>query len=203
MAIVSRRQILAGGACAALALSSGVQAAPPSLPNVPNPQLLRRALGALSRNAARLDAIDRIGIVDFSAPSRSPRFYILDVATGYSRSLLVTHGRGSDPDHQGWLQHFSNIPGSAASSSGAYVTGDRYTGKHGTSRRLVGLDPENSNAERRAIVIHAATYVSAGMAAQRGKIGRSEGCFAVAQSDIALVLEQLDSGRLIYADRLI
>jgi L,D-transpeptidase catalytic domain len=196
MAIVSRRQILAGSACAALTLSSGLRAAPPMLPNVPNPDLLRRALGALSRNAARLDAIDRIGIVDFSVPSRCPRFHILDVATGYSRNLLVTHGRGSDPNHQGWLQRFSNTPGSAASSSGAYVTGDRYTGKHGASRRLIGLDPENSNAERRAIVIHAAAYVSTGMAAERGKIGRSEGCFAVAQSDIALVLEQLGSGRI-------
>jgi hypothetical protein len=204
MAIVSRRQILAGGACAALALSSGLHAAPPApVPNVPNPDLLRRALGALSRNASRLDAIDRIGIVDFSVASRCPRFHILDVATGFSQSLLVTHGRGSDPDHQGWLQRFSNTPGSAASSSGAYVTGDRYTGKHGASRRLVGLDPENSNAEKRAIVIHAASYVSTGMAAERGKIGRSEGCFAVAQSDIAMVLEQLGSGRMIYADRLI
>lgn len=173
------------------------------LPNVPNPDLLRRALDALSRHAARLDAIDRIGIVDFTVPSRSPRLYILDIATGYTRNLLVAHGRGSDPDHRGWLQHFSNTPGSAASSSGAYATGHKYTGKHGASRRLVGLDSENSNAERRAIVIHAAAYVSPGMANERGKIGRSEGCFAVAQSDIALVLDQLGSGRMIYADRLI
>jgi hypothetical protein len=170
---------------------------------MPNPALLHRALGALSRHAPRLDAIDRIGIVDFTVPSRSPRFYIFDMATRSSRSLLVAHGRGSDPASLGWLQHFSNQPGSAASSSGTYATGDRYTGKHGASRRLIGLDPENSNAERRAIVIHAAAYVSSGMAAERGKIGRSEGCFAVAQSDIALVLEQLGSGRMIYADRLI
>jgi hypothetical protein len=203
MMMVSRRQILAGGAGAALALSPGVRGASPlTSPSAPNPALLQRALGALSRHAARLNAIDRIGIVDFTALSRSPRFHIFDMATGASRGLLVAHGRGSDPASLGWLQHFSNEPGSAASSSGAYVTGDQYDGKHGASRRLIGLDPENSNAEARAIVIHPAAYVSARMAAERGKIGRSEGCFAFAESDIALVLDQLGNGRLIYADRI-
>lgn len=163
---------------------------------------MRRALSALDRHRSQLAALDRIGIADFSAASRYPRFHIVDLASGAHKALLVAHGRGSDPDHKGWLQRFSNIPGSEASSSGAYLTADDYTGRHGASRRLIGLDPENSNAELRAIVIHAADYVSAEFAQMHGKLGRSQGCFAFARSDLDIVLRKLGPGRLIFADKL-
>ena len=119
-----------------------------------------------------------------------------------SRALLVAHGRGSDPDHSGWVERFSNSPGSAASSAGAYVTGDAYYGRHGLSRRLIGLDPENCNAEARAIVIHAAPYVNPQIIRERGKLGRSEGCFAFDATDLNYVLGSLGPGRMIYADKL-
>src|SRR3546814_7753814 len=70
----------------------------------------------------------------------------------------VAHGRGSDPTHCGWLQNFSNEYESLATSRGAYVTGDFYNGKYGYSLRLSGLDPTNSNALGRAIVVHSAWY---------------------------------------------
>ncbi|MCI4592456.1 murein L,D-transpeptidase catalytic domain family protein [Sphingobium sp. BYY-5] len=142
-----------------------------------------------------------MAVVDFSAPSRLPRFHIIDLLSGRQRALLVAHGRGSDPDHSGWLEHFSNAPGSQASSAGAYLTGDLYIGKHGRSRRLMGLDPGNSNAEARAIVIHAASYVTPALAAEVGKLGRSEGCLAVAQDNLEEILATLGSGRLIYVDK--
>jgi len=94
------------------------------------------------------------------------------------------------------------VPGSAASSAGAYLVGGGYFGKHGRSQRLIGLDPENSNAEARAIVIHGASYVSEDVARASGRIGRSQGCFAVAQADIAQVLNRLGPGRLIYAAKI-
>jgi hypothetical protein len=167
-----------------------------------NPALLRRALDAFERHRNHLTKRDYIGIADFSAPSRAPRFHILDMASGRSRPLLVAHGRGSDPDHSGWVRRFSNQPGSAASSQGAYLTGETYEGKHGRSRRLAGLDPDNSNAAMRAIVIHGAWYVSADMVRQHGKLGRSEGCFAFSDGDLGIVLDRLGLGRLIYADRI-
>lgn len=79
--------------------------------------------------------------------------------------------------------------------------GEDYVGRHGRSRRLIGLDPENSNVEVRRIVIHAARYVSPEIA-QRGKLGRSEGCLALAEADIAQVLERLGPGRMIYAAKI-
>lgn len=169
--------------------------------NALDPALLQRALQAYERHRAQLSARDYIGIADFSAPSRAPRFHLLDMVSGQSRPLLVAHGRGSDPDHSGWVERFSNLPGSAASSQGAYLTSDIYQGKHGRSRRLIGLDPDNNNAEARAIVIHAAWYVSPDMVRQHGKLGRSEGCFAFSDVDLDAVLNRLGPGRLIYADK--
>src|SRR3546814_16526027 len=93
------------------------------------------------------------------------------------------------------------MPGSQASSSGAYLTCSTYVGRHGRARRLIGLNPENSNAEQRATVIHAAKYVSPEIVRMQGKLGRSEGCFAFAANDLDLVLERLGLGRLIFAEK--
>ena len=67
--------------------------------------------------------------------------------------------------------------------------------------RLAGLDPTNNNAEPRAIVIHAAPYVSAAMARDLGKVGRSQGCFTVTEADLAEVLGKLGPGRFLYSDK--
>jgi hypothetical protein len=114
----------------------------------------------------------------------------------------VAHGRGSDPAHTGWLQRFSNEARSHATSAGAYRTDGIYSGAHGRSIRLTGLDATNDNALSRAIVVHAAWYVSPAMARTHGALGRSEGCFALANSSLPEVLEQLGSGRMIYADKI-
>src|SRR3546814_5926613 len=108
---------------------------------------------------------------------------------------------GSDPGHLGWVQRFSNDFGSNATSNGAYLTGDYYTGKHGRSMRLQGMDPTNCHAEARAIVVHGAWYVGPEMIREHGKLGRSEGCFAFAESDLDQVLTQLGPGRLLIAGK--
>ena len=141
-----------------------------------------------------------IGMVDFSAPSRKPRLHLVDVGNGrVVSSLLVAHGRGSDPANSGWVEHLSNRPGSNASCQGSFLTGETYVGKHGKSRRLIGLDADNSLAMSRGIVVHAASYVDSDMAQTQGRIGRSEGCFAVSHADIAGLLARLGSGRLLFA----
>lgn len=155
----------------------------------------------LQRLSASIRETDVVGIADFAAPSRAPRFYLVDLAGGRATSHLVSHGRGSDPRHSGWLERFSNVPGSNASSAGGYRTGAHYTGRHGRSQRLIGLEPQNYNAESRAIVIHGAWYVSAAIARQQGKIGRSEGCFVFGDGSLDEVLTRLGPGRLLYAGR--
>lgn len=172
-------------------------ASAPSLPL--HPALMRGALDALARHAAKIPHRDRIAIVDFAAPSAEPRLHFLDVVSGAASRLLVTHGSGSDPGHTGFLQRFSNDFGSNASSQGAFVTGDYYVGKHGRSQRLIGLDPTNNNALDRAIVIHGAWYANADMIRTHGKLGRSQGCFAVGERDLDRLFGHLGEGRLIYA----
>jgi len=66
--------------------------------------------------------------------------------------------------------------------------------------RLEGLDTTNSNALSRAIVVHGAWYVNAEMIGHSGMLGRSQGCFAVADSSLPEIIARLGPGRLIYAD---
>ncbi|MFC0205671.1 murein L,D-transpeptidase catalytic domain-containing protein [Novosphingobium soli] len=166
----------------------------------------RRVLETAARQASRvrpkLWRADLVGIVDFAQPSWKPRLHFANLENGTLRSFLVAHGRGSDPAHSGWLQSFSNVPGSEASSRGAYLTCEWYQGKYGTSIRLIGLDADNSMALPRAIVMHPAWYVDATMIDKWGKLGRSEGCFAMSNGDFNEALWHLSGGRLLFADRI-
>ena len=209
---LSRRGFAARLACLGLALPTiavgtkgamqhlGGSAPVPVAAGVP-PALMARALDALARHHARFWSRDMIAIADFGRPSGEPRFHFVDVLAGRTTTLLVAHGRGSDPDHSGWLQRFSAVVGSEATSRGAYLTGEPYVSEHGRSRRLIGLDPDSVTAEERAIVIHAAWYVGPEIVAAQGRCGRSQGCFAVAPSDLDFVLGRLGRGRLLYADK--
>jgi hypothetical protein len=165
-----------------------------------DPQLLARARAAL--NTHRVGPRDTMGVVDFSLPSSEPRFHLVNLLDGSVESHLVAHGRGSDPDHSGFVERFSNDFGSYATSNGTYVTGDYYDGKYGLSMKVRGLDWSNYNAEPRAIVIHNAWYAEDDMIPLHGKLGRSEGCFAMSRKSQWEVMRKLAGGRMIYADKL-
>src|SRR5580704_18131256 len=165
-----------------------------------SPALLRRALDALAKHRNSIAYRDFIAIADFSLPSRSPRFHLVNFADGTVSSHLVAHGRGSDPLRTGWLKRFSNQPGSNASSAGAYRTAAAYVGAHGHSIRLEGLDPTNDQALARGIVVHSAWYVSEDIIGHFGMPGRSEGCFALSPASLPDVMATLAPGRLLYAE---
>lgn len=165
------------------------------------PQLFKRAIAALDRHSMRVPSHDRIAIADFGTPSFRPRFYIVNLGSGEVESYLVAHGIGSDPEHTGLLHRFSNDVGSEATCEGAFLTADYYVGKHGDSQRLLGLDPTNNNAFDRAIVVHSAWYANQDMLAKHGKLGRSQGCFAVGEKELAKVFERLGPGRMIYSTK--
>jgi len=167
-----------------------------------DPRLVARARASFDRHRNSLRSIDVVGIADFSKGSGESRFYLLDTNTGRVTRHLVAHGRGSDPTHSGFLQRFSNVPGSEATSAGGYVTTLYYPGRYGRAMRVRGLDHTNSNAESRAIVIHSAWYAEPQVAQVQGRIGRSEGCFAFSYQSLQEVLARLGPGRFIYADRL-
>jgi hypothetical protein len=224
----SRRQLLGAGAAAGLiataakgetlahivlndrprapmprAASAVVPARPRVLVDpVIDPRLLARARAAFDANRGRIRHTDLVAITDFSRASREQRFFILDTNTGKVSSHYVAHGRGSDPDHSGFLERFSNAFGSNATSAGGYITGEYYNGKYGRSMKVKGLEPRNNNAESRAIVVHSAWYAEPEVIREHGKLGRSEGCFALSHASLQEVLQRLGPGHFLYADKL-
>ena len=100
--------------------------------------------------------MDLVFMVDFSLPSEQYRFFVCELATGRLLDQgLVAHGSGSAERAMGGQLHFSNIPNSYCSSLGPYRIGQAYVGQFGPSYRLHGLASSNSEAYRRAIVLHA------------------------------------------------
>ena len=199
--MLTRRELIGSGTAAAVLTAAGPAfAAPRSSPPI-NPQLIERALAAMEAKRRYLADTDVIAIADFARPSREERFFLVNLMSGSVTSHHVAHGRGSDPAHSGFVGRFSNEPGSAASSAGAYLTGGLYQGKYGRSMRLSGLDHSNSNAQPRGIVVHSAPYAEPEMLGRIGKLGRSEGCFALSELGLFLVLRQLGPGRLLYCDK--
>lgn len=212
--LLSRRQIVqAGAVTGALALMPSVAFAQESepVPTAPrsqldpmvDPRLVARARASFDRHRAELAHVDTVAIVDFTKASSEPRFFIIDTTSGRVTRHLVAHGRGSDPEHTGFVQRFSNEIRSEATSNGAYVMGDYYPGHYGRSLRVRGLDYTNSNAEARAIVVHSAWYAEpAVLAGNGGRLGRSEGCFALPYASLQEVLERVGPGRFLYAERM-
>jgi len=156
--------------------------------------LLQEALVAKADAASEVTNDRYLSVIDYRAPSNVPRYFLIDTADMSAEVFLVAHGRGSDPDHDGMADRFSNIEGSKMTSLGAYVTGKTYYGAHGLSLKLEGLSPQNSRAEERLIVIHGADYVSA----DRAVLGRSWGCPALARDVAERIIPLIKGGSFLY-----
>lgn len=199
----SRRTLLKGAIAAGAGLALPTRVFASASPLTPRDRaILDIAKREMDRAGNAIWRKDIAGIADFGVHSAIPRFHFANVETGKVQSFLVSHGQGSDPEHDGWLNDFSNTVGSNATSKGSYVTYEWYKGKYGTSVRLGGLDNTNSNALPRYIVMHAAEYARATHIDKWGKLGRSNGCFAMSPEDFNQALWHLSGGRLLYADKL-
>ncbi|WP_432201186.1 murein L,D-transpeptidase catalytic domain-containing protein [Erythrobacter sp. W53] len=202
---MKRRELLKGAVASAATLAVG---APMPLAAQVNPtaardaRLLATARAQLARVGANIWRKDIVGIADFGLHSANERFHFVDVENERVKSFHVTHGDGSDRDHDGWLNRYSNVEGSHCSSRGAYMTRSWYVGRFGTSIRLDGLDDTNSLALPRAIVMHKAEYARPEHIARWGKLGRSNGCFAMGPEQFGMALTELGGGRLLFADSL-
>lgn len=138
-----------------------------------------------------------IAIADLAKSSCTKRLWIIDL-TGQKLLLhtWVAHGSGSGGDVP---SYFSNENDSHASSLGFYITGGVYHGKHGRSLKLDGMDAGfNDNARSRAIVIHAAPYVSMSSIDKLGRLGRSEGCPAVSRREIGKVISLIGDRSVLF-----
>ena len=156
--------------------------------------LWQEAMAAHDQHENRITNDEYMIVIDYSRHSGDKRFFLVNMEDGSAEAYLVSHGRNSDPDHDGIADKFSNISGSKMSSLGTFVTAETYYGKHGLSLRLDGLDSQNDAARARAIVIHGADYVNA----NRAKMGRSWGCPSLEQDVAADLIPKIAEGVLIY-----
>jgi len=200
---MKRREILKSGLALGAALALPARVAASVRAGSPRErELFAIAKRELDRAGSAIWKRDIVGIADFGLHSALPRFHFVNLELGQVQSYHVSHGKGSDREHDGWLKRYSNVEGSNATSRGAYVTWEWYVGRYGTSVRLGGLDPTNSNAFDRAIVMHRAAYAEPAHIARYGRLGRSNGCFAMGEEQFRIALLHLSGGRLLYADSL-
>lgn len=165
------------------------------------PELLERALTAMETHTQESRSTGKLVIVDYGQHSSKKRLHVIDLATGAVSAYRAAHGMGTDKDHDGYLDSFSSLPGSQASSEGTFRFAEEYTGKHGQSFRLDGLDETNRTSRERAIVIHAADYAEPAFLARHGKLGRSNGCIVFSKYDLARFMEEVPEGTLIFVGK--
>ncbi|WP_305463631.1 murein L,D-transpeptidase catalytic domain family protein [Photobacterium leiognathi] len=138
-----------------------------------------------------------MSIIDYSKPSDRRRFFIINTE---EKKLLhhtfVSHGINSGDLY---ATEFSNIVDSKQTSLGTFRVAEAYHGKYGISLRLDGMSPSNSNARKRAIVLHGAKYAEPSTIKKLGMLGRSWGCPAIPMQLAAKVVHLLKEGGSIYA----
>jgi hypothetical protein len=117
-------------------------------------------------------------VIDYSMPSDQKRLWIIDIKNlNIIENSLVAHGQASGNLK---AESFSDTPQSHKSSLGFFITGKTYSGKHDYSLTMDGIEEGiNQNARKRAIVFHAASYVSTTFIEANGRLGRSFGCPAL------------------------
>jgi L,D-transpeptidase catalytic domain len=136
-------------------------------------------------------------ICDFSQSSKKKRLYVIDVANNkLIINTYVAHGKNSGGEY---ATKFSNKMESLQSSLGFFITSNTYTGEHGLSLRIKGVDPGyNDKALERSIVIHGAAYVDAARANGGIFMGRSWGCPAVPQKESKNIIATIKNGTCLF-----
>ena len=119
-------------------------------------------------------------LVDYTKPSTEERLFVVDLSKKKIMfSSLVSHGKGNGGLY---ATTFTDRNNSYASSSGFYLTGNIYNGKHGRSLVLYGL----------------ADYVSEDFIQKNGSLGRSKGCLALPVELNAKIIDLIHDGVVIY-----
>lgn len=160
-----------------------------------NTKLLENAVLYFHKNKHLIKNQNVMTVIDFAKRSSQTRFFVITMKTGSVWAIRTAHGKGSDANHDGYAEKFSNVPNSNASSLGAYIAAETYYGSHDLSLRLDGKSTTNSKARERAVVIHGADYVQEANVIQ----GRSWGCPAVSMPNRDKVVNTLKGGSLVFA----
>lgn len=134
-----------------------------------------------------------IAEIDYSINSRRHRLFIYDLKSKKLETHKVAHGSGGKNSikHDGVCREVSNVNGSHMSCLGLFKCAETYNGNNGLSLRIDGLSSTNSNARKRAIVIHGSDYVKDN---NNSISGRSWGCPAIDFSCYKDIIGKLKGG---------
>jgi hypothetical protein len=152
----------------------------------------------LNRRAPQGKTSPVLTLIDFTRPSALKRLWVINLETEKVLfNTLVAHGKNTGENVP---MVFSNQNGSEMSSLGFYRTAaTTYTGKHGLSLKLYGLDPGfNTNAATRSVVIHGADYVCEEFVQKHGRLGRSQGCPALPVAQTTAIVKAIKGGSVLY-----
>jgi hypothetical protein len=175
-----------------------IKAIEPQATNL-NPNVLKLSLIAYEH--AQQKGVTKkplLTIIDYSKPSSDRRLWVVDLSNNKVLfNTWVAHGKNSG---NATSTSFSNQPSSLKSSIGVFMTTDIYSGKHGNSLHVQGLESGvNDKAYSRSIVFHGADYVSGNIAKSTGRVGRSWGCMAVSQDVIQPLIHTIQNKALVVA----
>ena len=128
--------------------------------------------------------------IDMRIPSGKKRFFVYDLIKDTISAMgLVTHGGGSEVD--GEKLTFNNTPNAHATSLGKYKIGTSYNGKFGLAYKLLGMEPSNSHAFDRFVVLHAHSCVP-DSEIHPDKICVSQGCPTVSPTFLLTLQQYID-----------
>jgi len=150
------------------------------------------------RNAGKLNnEKEVVTICDMSRGSTEKRMWVIDLtARRVLFNTYVAHGQGTGED---CAQSFSNNFDSHQTSLGFYVTAGTYSGDHGLSLKLNGMDNGyNDAAMDRGIVVHGADYVSDKFITENNRLGRSWGCPAVPEPLKIPIINAIKEGTCLF-----
>jgi hypothetical protein len=138
-----------------------------------------------------------ITVIDYSLPSNVKRLWVIDIKNcEVIETSLVAHGRASG---ELIAESFSDTPQSHMSSLGFFITGSTYSGKHGYSLCIDGIEEGiNKNARQRYIVFHGAAYVSNNYIEHVGRLGRSFGCPALPQDKNQRIIDLIKGNSCVF-----
>ena len=131
--------------------------------------------------------------IDMRVMSGKNRFIVYNLKTDLIVDQgLVAHGIGSETENKSELK-FSNTNSSFCTALGKYVVGNNYVGKFGKAYKLLGLDPSNSNAFARSIVLH--KYNQVPYEEQNNPICHSLGCPMVNETYYNRIEKLIDNSK--------
>lgn len=159
--------------------------------------LKKEALLAQQKHKKQIKKKGQIIIIDYHKPVFAKRLWLYDC----EKDSVVLHAHVAHARKSGliYARNFSNVPESRISSKGALVTQEDYHGSFGYSMRVGGLENENNNVRRRAIVFHPLVSVKLGSFRLPESLSfYSWGCFSMNKQLLTPLITQTKKGTLVY-----